>query len=214
MQRENGENKKKGSGVEVEWWDEEAQEEKRNIQRERGRGRRRRAVGTGISLEKSAEHPCLLGLWIPPIISFAIIHTPPLSLSPPFSLFLPLYIYIYIFHRYPCSHPFALSGLISKKGWLILLNAATKRRWVQSQSMPSLPPCIHPVFVLIVIKLLTFSTSSFTHINLDFGFSFLFVFVVVVKTLLVLNALNPRTQKNICDIHLMQKPNEGKKIVN
>ena len=82
-----------------------AQEKRGNIQRGRERERelreKKKAVGSGIALEKSAEHPCLLGINSPYIfifhfpsfiflsfslyslsLSFIIIHAASLPISP------------------------------------------------------------------------------------------------------------------------------------
>ena len=122
--------------------------------RERERRGEKKAVGTGIALEKSAEHPCLLGM--NSNISFSSFT--PLSLSLSLSPLLSPSICISSLSMQAPSP--SLSALISKKGCLILLHTTTKWRWVQSQSMPSLPLCIYPVFVLIVITFVTFSSST------------------------------------------------------
>ena len=151
MQREDEKNKKRK--VEEESY--EAQEKRPNIQREREREEGRE--------EGSGNWDCLgeiSGAPVPPWNEFQyfifIIHTSlSLSLSLPPSL--SFYMYFIIIHASPSP---SLSALISKKGCLILLHTTTKWRWVQSQSMPSLPLCIYPVFVLIVITFVTFSSST------------------------------------------------------
>ena len=69
--------------------------------RERERRGEKKAVGTGIALEKSAEHPCLLGM--NSNISFSSFT--PLSLSLSLSPSLSFYMYFIIIHASPLPLP-------------------------------------------------------------------------------------------------------------